>query len=1042
MKRCVSTDHNSGVKKMISLREKVKLRGRKNSSTQTFHEQSAKAKPKSNMKNKGCNAILHTSKQYRGFKEISRPSGSTKQPINTDDDHHHDYASQEQLGDVKHVKHLPSEVSADIDLPFVDTTAIKSLVAGVPRIVYMGRGDFHRVDCIRVCDSTKVTKTFRNISVLQEYLKSEDARRWLSEENGAGSIVPKSEYVVDGTKSNAVEIAGGNGVDAKEPSVKRIKQEVDDSSDIESNSTGIFNVSYSEKFNMYKVVYFSPSNNQFVTKVFGKFSLLLEFLESGEVRGCLLDINDKYKVHSSVVVNDYKIGLTSKYQNNAESMSVESVVSSIKCDPEVSDSKIWSPDLPKASSERKHSSYLSVVKSYLPSDESETSFGDGNEESVDDLEINDYQDNVNIDEEGGDVKPKKEPCFINRKNNCQSAPMDTEGQFPRKRLSLKHDIDTSAIKPLIAGYPKISYRKKFNFYRIVCIRACDGQRVTAPFRSLSKLQSFLNSEAAKSWLLDERNVNVRSKKSKSCPVSYNSELLAVKPEISFIKPDRLRVLCIPKCGRPKTKFFKCSDQGQSDLSAMQKINDFLTGQSFISWITSERRCDNAGKGVDSCWIWKASVKTGPDMRLYLDELLDFDCTKSVDVNPAIAPYLEIHHNPSVPSVSYACNPGWGRAHRSDDTFSLVDGAPHDLFERTYRIVSVYVRCSSRSTMCRTTCGELLSQSRIVGSYFSCCREPVPAHNECSHCKATTSSYNKWHKMNDDSILCRVCYNYLKKKNVPRPLDSKKVHRKPFYVHNQCQYRLRLELTADLQHWQIFYHSANNQDHDTATAVGCKRFTLTERDYIDKVRSSAGRMTAKQIGIAYRYEKKRDSPHPMKQYQSRCKVVDSHIVDNGFVAPVENITISPDWRNAECDDSLELEVDCIEFEINDVEPEVALNTTVPTVVVETKPNLDCNGDIQAKTTFHKKPAKSEECLIVCYKCVMDPGRKDNPFSCRESKELDSHIKMCHRENYFCCSMCFQDNIVESFPSLRILNHHIRQFHNKDRSLKKVQTILQT
>ncbi|XP_068217204.1 uncharacterized protein [Palaemon carinicauda] len=1024
MRRGVSIDPNSRVEKMISLREKVKLRGRKNSSTQTCNLQGAKAKPRSCIKSKG----FSSSKHYRGVKETSRPSGINTQPVSTTDEDHHGY--------MKQLKQLPSEVYGEIDLPFVDTTAIKCLVTGVPKVLRMGRGDSHSITCFRACDGMKVTKTFRSINVLEAFLNSEDAKSWLL----ASSVVPKREFVASETELNGVKVIGEIGPDPKEPAVKRIKQELDDLPDAETNSTGIFNISYVEKMNVYKIIYYSPSSKQFVTKVFEKFSLLLKFLELGEVRGCLLGVKDKCKVHSSFVISDYKSASKIDDQDNSDDASyVESTVSNIKCDTEVLDGEL--PDIRKVSPGRKHGSYLSVVKSYLPSDESEI-LGDVNEESVDDLEINDYHDNVVIDGEGSDIKPKKEIYLVNMKNSCQSTHTDSEGEFPRKRSGIKHNIDTSAIKPLIAGYPKISHRKKLDLYRIVCIRACDGQRVTASFRSLSSLQSFLDSEKAKSWLVDEHNNSVRSKRTKLCPVSYDSKLLAIKPEISFIKPDRLRVLCIPKCGKPKTKFFKCSDQGQNDSSAMQKINEFLTGQSFISWITSERRCDNTGKGVDSCWIWKDTIKTGTDMRLYLDELLDFDCTKSVDVNPAIAPYLQIHHNPLVPSVSYASNPGWGRAHRSDDTFSLVEDAPHDLFERTYRLVSVYVRCSSRSNMCRTTCGELISQSRIVGGYFCCCSEPVPAHNECSHCKATTSSYNKWHKMSDDSVLCRVCYNYLRKKNVPRPLDSKKVHRKPFYVHNQCQYRLRLELTSDLQHWQIFYHSENKQEHDSAKAVGSKRFTLTERDYIDRVRSSAGRMTAKQIGTAYRFEKKKDPPHPMKQYQSRCKVVDSHILDNGFVTPVENITINPDWRSGEWDESLDNEVDCIEFEINDVEPEVALNTTVPTVVMETKPNLDWNEDLQTKTTFNKKPPKSEECLIVCYKCVMDPGRKDNPFSCRESKELDSHIKMCHRENYFCCSICFQDNIVESFPSLRILNHHIRQFHNKEKSFKKMQSTLQT
>ncbi|XP_042209076.1 uncharacterized protein LOC121857200 isoform X2 [Homarus americanus] len=612
----------------------------------------------------------------------------------------------------------------------------------------------------------------------------------------------------------------------------------------------------------------------------------------------------------------------------------------------------------------------------------------------------------------------------------------------------KYNVDTSHLRPYVSGYPTVSFKQQRKTYILECIRAHDGHRVSKSFKTIPQLEEFIHSANCYDWLQKEEEYSTQV----NFPFPYNVDALVTKPSISFIKPNKLRLTCIPKVGKPKIKMFKCSPAGREDGAAMEKIKKFLGDFiNFSSWLND--------------WILIDEVMTGIETRRYLDHMLQFDYTQTVSISPEVKPYLIIHRDPNCPSVSVVSNPNWGTTHRSDDTFSLRPDAPSDLLNNSQQILHVTFTCSSRTDCCKTKCGELLNKVRIENGIFSCCNEVVPSEKECFHCKAQTSS-KQWYKFDDQQFLCKVCYNYYSQKKTHRPLIGIPTT-KPFYEHNQCQFKIRLELKPDFNGWLVYKHVNNDDAHENAQVLGVRRFTLTERDCVDKMRSSSSKITAKQLTVSTMNENSNIHQHSIGQYRRRCKTVDSHLVNKGILQctseeipdAVNNIL---SYSAESCMDTGD-ELDHIQI-VHDASSHVRSvppgrkakkiprtvtfrreggpmnsNELIPTQkTTESEVFYNFEGGIKNQTSaVQLHSAATSSTPLICFKCV-ETG-KDKPYSCLQESELQSHVTRCHKENVFCCPHCYKDNLIEGFPNLKSLRIHIKNRHCEYTNFKKIQPV---
>ncbi|KAK7075090.1 hypothetical protein SK128_007066 [Halocaridina rubra] len=605
--------------------------------------------------------------------------------------------------------------------------------------------------------------------------------------------------------------------------------------------------------------------------------------------------------------------------------------------------------------------------------------------------------------------------------NLQNAP-NTAALFQNKNI-----LDVRNIQHLIY-YAKLMFVKSKGKFllQLLCHIRGNGSIITKNFpcsslglndkNALNEIQKFVNSITCQRWLSSacevqqssQCNISRNSKSKLFNNISRSQPMIVGKPEIVFLKPKTLRLVCRLRNGRTKCKSFSCSIEGKNDLKAMQAVNKFLDSESFNDWI---EKAENKNKREEE-WKFYTSVKTGSDTQSFVNNL-PFDVTQRFCLNKKQKYEVVIHRNLGISKKRIVENPAWGTTHRLDDTYSIKDSLP----KKSTVAVCVVLSCASKTDECRTQCGKLVKNVSVIDNNFTCCGLEVK-NNRCSNC--CTYMTPQWCRKENDALLCKNCDMYLRAHGVNRPSHFWKESLTTNFKHLKCKWKMKLVLMSDdMSRWHVYKCSDNDDRHDLIIQ-NRKRLSQCSKDQWcsaedRKLNWNQETSPCKKKKISGNLKSKCLSG---EQKEAQLQGVNSMRISKGeseiivkqedqLNCPEENIQYIEINENSELDGSILPEE--TSSPVQDLDCQEYSDTALPQSELNTSANVT--------------KIENDNASMVCLKCIQE--NVQNIFGCSSKKQMDLHILQCHKEELFACAACYiKDNIVMTFMSESLFKEHLK------------------
>ena len=561
--------------------------------------------------------------------------------------------------------------------------------------------------------------------------------------------------------------------------------------------------------------------------------------------------------------------------------------------------------------------------------------------------------------------------------------------------------------------------------QLLCQIKSSGKLVTKSFSCslfglrdkdcLNKIQNFICSHECLTWLdncIDgnsSQDVVVETSHLDAKPCQVN---IVGKPEINFVKPNTLRLVCHLKNGRTKCKVFRCSSEGRNDKDAMKAISDFINSDAFTDWLLMARNKNRA----DDEWKFLRYLKTGIDTRNFVDSI-PFDLNQNFSLNKREHYKVVIHRDHGC-SKSVVESPTWGVSHRLDDTYSLKDEPLNKGTVAVYLLLS----CASKTDECRTECGEPVKNVSIVGNSLSCCGHAIKGYH-CTNCYTNTSP--QWCRKKDSVVLCKNCDVYLRMHGTDRPQHLWKECSTANFKHLKCKWKLKLVLrTDDMSRWHVYRSVHNHQSHNTVIQERKRPGLVTKDDW--RQSKSKECINQKRLDIN-RKQKRTEQLVELSSSYGQPKFQDSDVTV--FKAHVD---LKQELCQVECPDESAPYIETCEDYIHDAG---VINTEEVDVAMK---NPEFQYDEEENCTLHvRKKLKVErpeeeddmdserrdEASMVCIKCIQESIPE--MFCCSSKHDLDDHIAKCHREELFACAPCYTDNnVIVTFHNESAFEEHMK------------------
>ncbi|XP_074661727.1 uncharacterized protein LOC141914437 isoform X2 [Tubulanus polymorphus] len=340
--------------------------------------------------------------------------------------------------------------------------------------------------------------------------------------------------------------------------------------------------------------------------------------------------------------------------------------------------------------------------------------------------------------------------------------------------------------------------------------------------------------------------------------------------------------------KTKYKSFHCTDQGTNDQVAIDTIKKYLNNQNPLS----------------DEWVENGEVMTGADTKYYFDRFT-FDFTKTVRLHKNVRPSFV--GNQTTMKASLTLKKNW-QTHRLDNKFEFIEPIVEDTSQ--FVAAEMLIKCSSKSSVCKSSCGYYLSKLNMSSNITNCpsCQIDVVLNDkQCIHCSITMS--NKWRKNADGETLCSNCYNYKLKNKRDRPVKLRQQFepKKLIHPHFMCYWATKLVLfSTDLSKWRIFSKPLNGQYHDNIPLQIKKRPNLSTRDRWDENRVMMKATAMKVLSATNAHNNLHVSnvndgaghDHTLDQISNRLKYIDKSSIKLHMKSQDEIPILSSDWRNTE------------------------------------------------------------------------------------------------------------------------------------------------